>query len=46
MSNDGPDEGYEVVLIYAHAQDAPLKNIMTDIQFVPALDDHCHGKHE
>jgi hypothetical protein len=46
MSDDDPDEGYEVVLIYAHAQHAPLKNIMTEIQFVTALDDHCHGKHE
>jgi len=31
MSDDDPDEGYEVVLIYAHAQHVPLRNIMTDI---------------
>jgi hypothetical protein len=46
MSDDDPDEGYEVVLIYANAQLAPLRNIMTDIQFATALDDHCDGKHE
>jgi hypothetical protein len=45
MSDDDPDEGYEVVLIYANAQHALLRNIMTDIQIVTALDDHCHGKH-
>ena len=33
------------ILIQAYTH-APLRNIMTDIQFVTALDDHCHGKHE
>jgi hypothetical protein len=46
MSDDDPDESYEVVLIYAHAQHARLRNIMTDIQFVTPFDDHCHGKDE
>jgi nuclear transport factor 2 (NTF2) superfamily protein len=38
------------ILIQAHMRirtaHAPLRNVMTDIQFATALDNYCHGKHE